>query len=223
MMQNRYTNLLQKYNEEILRLTPANETLRLLMALEFKKHYKKGMRVVDLGSGEGHSAKYICEYTDAHLDLIDKSRKMIENSKINLARYAKHCEFICKDASDYLKENEPYDIVLSSWTIHNFKQSEKHNILKTIHDCLRPKGIFLWMDKVYPQSQKRELLKIQLERFDYLPKSVAKAIKAHELIDFTNSYRMDEKNILNDLRKIGFKKVSLLDRIERDVIIIAYK
>ena len=211
-MQNRYDDILRINNEAIIKLSPANDILRYITALEFKRHYKAGMRVLELGCGEGDSARDILKLTDAPIDMLDISAEMIEQCKTNLVTYIKNLNFICSDASTYLRRCDPYEIIASSWTLHNLKQSDKKEVLQGVYGKLSENGVFILMDKVYPATGGRELFDLQMKRYRYLDPDVAKEIVAHEEMPF-----------LSVLKQIGFKNVQIIDRVERDIVLLAYK
>lgn len=222
-MKNRYGKQLRDYNKEILALNPASETLRLVMAFEFKKLYRTDDKVLEIGCGEGDSAKLLLHYTQAKMDLLDISPQMILSCKKNLSAYKKRLHYICSDALSYLRKSEPYKIILSSWTIHNFQQKDKKELLATIHAKLLSGGAFIFMDKVYPDTGGKALLDNQLKRYSYLSAHACREIVAHEKTDYADKFRMNEGVLLKILKGVGFSKISVIDRVERDIVLIAYK
>jgi ubiquinone/menaquinone biosynthesis C-methylase UbiE len=222
-MKNRYDKNLKTYNRQILALNPAMQTLRLIAALEFKKVYRSGKRVLEIGCGEGDSAKDILEQTAASLDLLDTSPKMIKTCKKNLKPFSKRTRYICSDALEHLEKSLPYDIIFSEWTIHNFLQEDKGKIFSAIHNNLKPKGVFILVDKVYPNKGGKELLESQHKRYLYLPAKGAKEIISHEQQDYSSEYRMDERKTLWALKKAGFKSPKIIDRVGREIVLIAGK
>lgn len=223
-MKNRYGRVLRDENRNILDLCPAVPTLRTVMALEFKKLYRLGMLVLEIGCGEGDSAEPVLKYTDATMDLLDGSAEMIQSARERLAPYASRLHYITQDAFAYLRQNwQQYDVILSSWTIHNFTWEKKKNLFTIIGDCLRPGGSFILMDKVYPngtRAEKSKLLALQLARYRYLSLEGRRAITEHEYADFEDEYRMDEADLLLQLDIFGFR-TEIVDRVERDVVIVA--
>lgn len=222
-MKNRYGKKLKKSNQDILALLPANQTLRFIMALELKKLYKKGNRVLDLGCGEGNSARPLLVHTKANLDLLDVSPEMIRSCRKNLAEFKKRTRYICKDATKCLERSRNYDFILSSWTIHNFKKSERKRLLSLIYKKLSVGGYFILLDKIYPAKGGNNLLDIQLQRYRYLPRQACKKISDHEKTDHTDKYRLDEKLFINELKRIGFSKITIADRVEREIILVTKK
>jgi ubiquinone/menaquinone biosynthesis C-methylase UbiE len=223
-MKNRYSNILSEYNQDIIDLVPYNPLIFTLGAKEIEKIYRKNSRVLEIGTGEGDSALPILKLTQIKLDLLDVSKEMLTKAKIKLRAYKDRTTYICEDAYSYLKDSLPYDIIFSAWTVHNFKDADKERLLNSIYNNLSTGGSFILMDKVYPQSGGADLLERQSKRFSrYLPLKVAKAIIAHEIQDSKPPYRLDEKYLLKLLAKIGFRSIFILDRVERDILLIARK
>ncbi len=223
-MKNRYGSILTKYNQDILKLVPYNPFLFNVGANEIKRLAKNNARILEIGSGEGDSALPILEQTSVSLDLLDVSKEMIALSKQTLKKYNGRARFICEDAYTYLKRAEPYDIIFSAWTLHNFNQADKEKLVRATFANLKPGGMFMLLDKVYPISGGATLLKKQNDRYarHAIPK-VARAIIAHEIEDASDTYRMDERPLLKLFNQIGFRKLEIIDRVERDVVLLAQK
>lgn len=223
-MKNRYDHDLRDSIKEIRALIPASETLSLVMAFELGKHYKPGDKVLEIGCGKGDSAKFMLDYTKAKLDLLDISPEMIASCKRNLSKYKKRLHYICSDAFKYLKKCAPYNIILSSWTIHNFKKKEQRDLLKAIYTKLQPGGLLIIMEKVYPNRKSIKALdEMQIRRYQYLNPRVRRMITAHDINDHKDQYRIDERPFIQSLKNVGFRKVELIDRVEMTLVLIAYK
>jgi ubiquinone/menaquinone biosynthesis C-methylase UbiE len=222
-MQNRYEEELRKNNQAILKLSPANDTLRFIVAMEFNKIYSDGKKALEIGCGEGDSARHILENSGATLDLLDISPEMIEESQKNLSQYSGRIKYICEDGLSYLERSGPYDIIYSEWTIHNFKWEDKEKLLSAIYKNLAPGGWFIFMDKVYPDVGGEDLLNLQLNRYRYLSEQGCKEISDHEKQDYLDEFRMNETQFLEALEKAGFISPVIVDRVERDLLIIAQK
>jgi hypothetical protein len=81
------------------------------------------------------------------------------------------------------------------------------------------------MDKIYPDDYgtNLHLLRLQNARHKYLPEIAKEAIINHELQDFDAIYKMQESHTKKVLQGIGFRDIEILDRIERDTLLIARK
>lgn len=225
-LNNRYADpILREYEEKISGLLPAKEILQKVVAAEIKTNYKTGQRILEIGAGQGDSAKPVLESSDVSLDLLDVSPEMIEKAKMKLEGFGKRANFICEDGLLYLTRCDPYDTIFSELTVHNFDREQKRHLLSAIHDKLKSDGTFILMDKIYPDKGAQELHDRQMKRYqDNLPPNVAKAIIAHEDEDFySDDYRAQETDFLAVMRGVGFNSIRIIERIERDVVILASK
>ncbi|OHB24183.1 MAG: hypothetical protein A2542_01455 [Parcubacteria group bacterium RIFOXYD2_FULL_52_8] len=158
------------------------------------------------------------------IEAVDESAEMVRRAKKNLREYNTKVNYICADEYTYLRTAEPYDVITSSYVLHNFPWSNKRRLTKTIFTKLKPNGHFILLDKVYPYvSNKRALLLEQQKRYTYLPALGYHAIKDHEETDFLPKFRMDEALTVKLFKDSGFKVVKIVDRVERDVILFARK
>lgn len=228
-MKNRYDSKLRENNKKILELCSEVMILRKILALEIKKETVKNpdLKIIELGCGEGDSTISIMkENPNLKMDVLDISSEMIEIAKVELKNYSKSLNFICDDALNYLdKNNWEYNIITTSWTIHNFVWNEKKAFLKRIYNRLVPGGKFMIMDKVYPDNKiiQKQMLDHQNKRYKYLEKDLSEEIINHESQDYSDEYKMEETQFTNELSKIGFKNIKIIDRVERDLVLIAEK
>lgn len=222
-MRNRYKNLLQKYNSKTVELCGAYPYLFYVCAYELSKRYNKKHRVLEIGCGEGHSAEHLLRRTDLSLDLLDVSSKMLASCKKRLRAFEQRTAYIHADALRYLMRAPPYDVIFSAWTIHNFPQADKIQLLKVIYANLSSGGMLMLMDKVYPRRGRQRLLQTQNIRYRYLPDAARKAMVSHENRDATDRYRIDEKPFTSTLKRIGFRNIRIHDRVEREVVLTAEK
>lgn len=230
MPQNRYDDKLREANQLIIDLTPANYPMRIEIALEIKSiaQDKSDLKILEIGSWEGDLSKYILKSNPLiKMDCLDVSQEMIDLSKPLLSEYLDRINFLCEDALTYLeKTNIKYDIITSAWTLHNFTLEDRSKVLEKIYEKLSSGGKFILLDKIYPDIEEQgkiNLLNLQLARFRYIPKDVEKEITAHEHQDYTNEYRMDEADTIKFLKQIWFTNIEVVDRVERDVILMAGK
>jgi cyclopropane fatty-acyl-phospholipid synthase-like methyltransferase len=227
MVENRYDNKLREGNQLILDLTPGNYVLRIELSLELSKIVNNNMKILEIGSGEGDLTKYILMNNQGlNIDILDVSKEMIDSSKKTLAKYAKRINFINKDALDYLeKTNVKYDIITSSWTFHNFVKKNQIKVFERIYASLVKGGKILLMDKFYSDDadERKKSFDVQIQRYRYFDSDLRKAIAEHEKQDISDDYRMDESKTIAVLSKLGFKNIKILDRVERDILLVAEK
>jgi len=109
--------------------------------------------------------------------------------------------------------------------MHNFPRPDKKKLFEKTYERLSTQGTFIMMDKVYvdKEEEREKSLKMQLERYRYLSPDLKKEITDHEILDASDEYRMDELSTIETLKTIGFKNIQIIDRVERDVILIAEK
>ena len=221
-MENRYGGILMQRNAEIIAACPG-ATSRFVLAHEFLRLYKAGMRVLEIGCGDGDSAQPLLQLTNAPMTLLDVSPEMIIESKKRLASYSHRLEYVCEDALEHLARSPQYDIVTSSWTIHNFTWPEKIALLRDIFRNLSEGGVFLLMDKIYPENDDGKLLELQCERYRYLDPIVAEAMIAHEVQDYLPLYRIGKETLIANLHDVGFRTIRIADCCEALIVLVAHK
>jgi ubiquinone/menaquinone biosynthesis C-methylase UbiE len=183
---------------------------------------------VELGSGEGNQTAYLLQAVrDANIVAVDPSDHMQHRLETKLGQYInRRLRPLCVDANTFLvKTKSHYDAVIAAWTIHNFPWKDKEETFRQAFRVLQPgAGLYLF-DKVYPDSvrEARRLQNRQLARYRWLPEHVRTAMVKHEEQDFTPEYRMSETQTLEALASAGFECVQVIDRVERDVVIVGYK
>lgn len=227
-MENRYNPQLREGNQEILKFHP-HKVLREIVAKEIKKSIdgREDCKIIDLGCGEGDSAlPILIENPKITLEALDLSEEMIEIARNVLKNFKERVNFVAGDAAIYLAtQNQKYDIITSSWTIHNLEQEKKEKLLKDIYAHLKEGGKFILMDKIYfgNLEMQKKMLEHQKARYRYLNEKLRNEISSHEDQDFTENFRQTEENFIDKLQKAGFKNTEILDRTERDVVLVAEK
>lgn len=231
MPKNRYeSDTFRRWNQNIISLTPSNYTMRIELALEIRAlaNRMKDPKVLELGVGEGDLTKYILEANlHMHIDALDISEQMIHSARKHLHTYSNRVNFICDDVLHYLRDTKKhYNVIVSSWVVHNFTWEEKLAVFNAIYHNLLGGGYLLLMEKIYPDSaaERRKLLNLQLKRYSYLDNKEARdEICAHEKADFGSKYVMGESQTIESFSKLGFRDIKIKDRIERDILIISRK
>lgn len=154
---------------------------------------------------------------------MDVSEEMINSSRKRLTKFLERIKFIREDVLVHLsKEEERYDVICSSSVIHNFNKEDQRKVFEAVYSKLKKNGTFFLLDKIYPDDKKEQelLLRNQLLRHHYLNEDLKSEIDMHEKQDFTDEYKMEETKTISLLKEIGFKTVKILDRVERDALLL---
>jgi ubiquinone/menaquinone biosynthesis C-methylase UbiE len=224
MVKNRYDGLMRIHNQLIGSLGAPFKIFWHESAYIIRDKFpNEKIDVLEIGSGEGDSGLPILIHTKSNLHLLDVSKQMIETSKKILKIFKKRCEFYCEDVLIFLKKSKSYQVIYSSFTIHNFKDSDKFEVLKAIFDRLDKKGIFIWDDLISQPGTDAEMFKRQTRRYSYLPKNIKRDLLLHIKKDFSKPYVINEPQAVGILKKVGFKKIKIVDRLERELLIVAEK
>jgi SAM-dependent methyltransferase len=228
---NRYEDPMLVGNyDSLLTMMPAHPLLRIVTAQVISHSYGANphAHVLDLGCGKGHSAEYIVRDTYASVDLVDESADMLKRARNKFRSCRSRVSFICQDALQYLQEivssKFRYDAITASWVIHNFPVADQIATFRLIHQALKPGGVFVLLDKIYPDgvAECERLYVLQMARYRrHLPVDLATAIIAHEEEDASAMYRMDERLTLQRIHSTGFTSTHVVDRVGRDAVIVA--
>ncbi|MFH1030416.1 MAG: class I SAM-dependent methyltransferase [bacterium] len=229
-MINRFDDKLRESHQLIAVFSHGNRVLRVICAIELKKEFskRKNPRILEIGCGEGDFTEYLMRYNPGFkIDILDISPEMIEAAKIKLALWRENINFICEDGLEFLKNStENYDLIVSSWTIHNFSWKEKLELFKVIRSRLNDGGKLFLLDKIYPDNlrEHEKRFEILLQRYqNYLPEDLKREVIAHAKQDFSEDYRMDESKTIKRLKESGFREAKIIDREAEEAILAASK
>ncbi|WP_199616203.1 class I SAM-dependent methyltransferase [Paenibacillus alkalitolerans] len=117
------------------------------MALSLVESDSPCPQILDLGAGTGlFSGMVLQKYPNAHMTLIDISEKMLEGARHRF-RDLNNIQYIVGDYSDYTYSH-PFDIVISSLSIHHLTHPAKKQLFANVYRLLREGGIFVNADQV---------------------------------------------------------------------------
>lgn len=223
MTENRYAGLLREHNQAIIALGSPLEVLKQEVARTIKR-FKKNAHMLEIGCGDGSSIEPVLAATDVYADLVDESQEMLNLAAGHLRRkYLGRTAYFTADALEFMEGEGTYDVIMASFVIHNFPQAYKDKLFAAIRKKLQIGGMFILHD-VIPDGDFRPRLKRQIARYKRnLDADVAAAIVAHVQQDMTDEFRMDQEPLVRRLCAANFSRVSILDRIECDAIVAAYK
>ncbi|WP_438350472.1 class I SAM-dependent methyltransferase [Paenibacillus sp. FA6] len=108
---------------------------------------KKTPRILDLGAGTGLFASYVRQrYPEAKLTLIDLSEEMLKEARLRF-RDDPQVQYISADYRTYLFDEQSYDAVISSLSIHHLSHQDKRTLFHTVYHLLTDGGIFVNADQ----------------------------------------------------------------------------
>lgn len=117
-----------------------------------------GLRVLDLGGGDGIITEYLqTRYPDNTFYLLDGSTTMLDKAQQRLA--GKGVVFIQQTFEDYIaapSAHQMYDFVFSSNAIHHLDWSGKSRLYAQVFRELQFGGAFINIDVVKPASERSE-------------------------------------------------------------------
>jgi SAM-dependent methyltransferase len=113
------------------------------------KFFKKNMRVLEFGCGNGYTAIEMAKRFNARIDACDYSPKMImEANKFQKNKgLPNNVNFFLADIKRKLKIKPIYDLVFTERMLINLDSwaSQKKSIIKLVN-CLKPKGTMVLME-----------------------------------------------------------------------------
>ncbi len=116
-------------------------------------------RFIDLGCGDGIlAAAVLGQYPHAHALLIDFSEPMLSKAREQLAEFSGQLEFLNTDYGnpgwvETVRSGEPFDAIVSGYSIHHQPDERKHAIYAEIFDLLAPGGWFVNVEHVESAAQ----------------------------------------------------------------------
>jgi len=195
---------------------------KLLDLVVESSEVKDGDIVLDIGCGTGLLSLKFLRIADCLIYGIDSSPEMLEIFKSKIDKFNLSGKIHCKleDAENLDSENEKFDIIASTVTLHHVKN--KYPVIKKIYDLLKPDGKFILgdidMDTTGDLRNPERLLRI----IDYLKQEYVLALKEGGVEAFSRMYDNGKKHILNDgeycisfkqwkeiCKKAGFKKITV--------------
>ncbi len=210
---------------------------RLIEAIgtSFKGSVRDAIHILEVGCGPGFSTKRLLKL-DGRLKVtaVDNEKVMIRQARKNLKRFVeeKRVRLVFKDGLEFLKgqKSGSFDLFVSEFTLHNFQDDYREEVLREIFRILKQGGSFFNLDKYAHDDEKRhqKALSWQLRKFKEVYPNIGRDDLAEE---WTKHYLEDEKPriIMREseskklMRIIGFKRVRIIARKRMEAIMVAEK
>ena len=178
-------------------------------------------RILDLGAGTGMLSAFVLDaFPDAHVTLFDGAPLMLEKARANLGE--DRVSYIEGDMYSDLPEG-PWDAVVSALAIHHMTDEGKRHVFRSVHESLRPGGVFVnaehvagatpYMDDLYNHSHHSRARANGINDLEW--EQAVERMKADHLTPLTPQ--------LGWLRDSGFEQVDCLFKDHGFAVMFARK
>ena len=222
---------------EMLKLICPLMTEMSSLAGETVRHYpsQAKLNVVELGGGTGITTlALLTARDDTYITSIDNEPTMQNQAKHNLkAWHDDGCiAFNSQDALSALQAmpSASVDIVASAYTLHNFLDSYRQDVIRECYRVLKPGGQFINGDRYAFDDISQQTRVIQEEVASYF--KVLTGINRLDLLehwivhlfsDESENHVMRESAALMQLHEAGFIDICLTNRMEVNALVTAVK
>ncbi len=195
----------------------------------------ESLAIVELGSGTGITTLTLLMAKDnAHIVSIDNQASMQEVAKRNLQAWINNnrLAFYTDDALSALKNmaSNSVDIVASAYTLHNFLNDYREQVIKEIFRVLKPNGRFINGDR-YALDDIDEHTRLTQQDASHFFKVLIAANKPdlleqwilHIFSDEAENHMMRESVALTQMQQAGFIDIQLSHRMNINALVTATK
>ncbi len=193
------------------------------------------LNVVELGGGTGITTLALLTAGDGlHITSIDNEPTMQDQAKQNLKAWEEEgrLTFNGQDALSALQAMPPasVDMVASAYTLHNFLDSYRQDVIRECYRVLKPGGQFINGDRYAFDDISRHTRVIQEEVAGYF--KVLTGINRLDLLehwivhlfsDESENHVMRQSNAIRQLHEAGFSDISISDRLAVNALVKAVK
>ena len=193
------------------------------------------LAVLELGGGTGITSLSILLASEwVHVISVDSEPAMQNQAKESLQKWAEQgrLDFDGRDALTALKHTATasIDIVASAYTLHNFLDIYRAEVIREIFRVLKPGGQFINGDRYGLDDISSHTQMIQNEVSGYF-KALIKVNKldvlehwiVHLFSDESENHVMRETFSLQQIEQAGFKDISLSHRREVNALVTAVR
>jgi tRNA (cmo5U34)-methyltransferase len=233
---------IKKISEEIelfKKVCPHFDKLQDTVGKEIEDHFRNSKKeiinVIEVGCGTGNTTRIIlnCDKR-TYIVAIDIDKEALNYSESIMTNFIKErrVKFIREDALKFLRscENSSFDVFASAFTLHNFTEEYRKEILKQIHRVLRNGGLFVNADKYALDKEKEhsetfywQIMKFSKEYSKLNRLDLAKHWKNHYFEDNKPDKMMKEKESIRQMKRIGFEDKGMVFRRKMEAVLVAQK
>ncbi|MBM7866923.1 methyltransferase domain-containing protein [Heliobacterium gestii] len=192
------------------------------IAVSLAASEKESPRILDIGAGTGLLSSFLMEkYPKASFTLIDLSEKMLELAKDRFDDNP-NVTYLVADYAKY-PFAEPFDLIVSSLSIHHLTDPEKAALYRTINNILNDKGIFINADQVLGSTPYLDKMYVT----DWKAKVEASGLSAEAIAASYERLKLDIfaplADQLNWLKQAGFVDVDCVYKYFNFVVLFGRK
>lgn len=164
-----------------------------------------GGRILDVGTGSGQLVKQL---VDAFMNFteiigIDSSERAIEAASKNFTD--DRIKFIKMDASSMSFDDNSFDTVCISNTLHHLTEEEMYKTLKEMKRVLKPGGFFILCEMYKDNQTPKQLGHVYIHHF---------GAELDRIKGVTHNETFDRQDIIDITANIGITLVDELDYVE---------
>jgi tRNA (cmo5U34)-methyltransferase len=206
--------------------------LRQRVAAKIRRKFgiTKHINILEIGAGAGETTEYILKLKNVKIIAVENDKTMVRKLKRDFKAQIKAGKFkiVSADIFTYIKKlkKNSFEVVTSSWTIHNFTKGKRQILLRQIYRTLKPNGLFVNMDKYVLDNKRAEEKSMRLKVRDLNKIAnhfIAQEAIRHEEEDRKSVYVMKEQETIKLMKKLSFKQIKILQRIDREAVLSAIK
>lgn len=220
-------------------ICPLAAKMSQLVGADLKEHigepYEKTLTVLELGGGTGITTLAILLAGESvNVVSVDSEPMMQNQARQSLQAWAKQnrLRFDGRDALSALQSTATasIDVVASAYTLHNFLDSYRAEVIQEIYRVLKPGGRFINGDRYGLDDISAHTRMIQQEVSGYF-KALTSINKldvlehwiVHLFADESENHVMRESCSLQQLQDTGFTDIQLTHRCEVNALVTAVK
>ena len=238
-LQAMFSGVIGKDYDMLKLICPAATTMSYLVGQRVGQYTSDSagdnLNVIELGGGTGITTlAMLTAKNDIHITSIDNEPVMQNQAKQSLAKWLENgkLSFLNKDALMALSQmpDDYADVIASAYTLHNFLDTYRREIINEIYRVLKPGGQFINGDRYGLDNISEHTQLIQMEAsgyFDVLTKINRLDLLEHWIVHLLNdeseNHVMRESGAINVMEKAGFEKIVLSGREGVSALLVANK
>lgn len=194
--------------------------------------------MLEIGTGDGFAtAKLLDALTHSGIGglitTIDINEEMLRKAQALVRNHAgsTHIRFREADALAFLQDSpdDSFDVVATSFTLHNFEHSYRAEVERHLYRVLRPKGLYTNADKYAPSGQDQfDALAHHVDQFfsAFVPQGKIELLRkwvVHNISDQSPRHVMFAEDAIARLGALGFRQVRIEHRAHMQAVLRAVK